>query len=255
MSGFNRILKIQPRQSTQVLHQPSIQSTSGSTTATTLSVRTPLSRLPVRPIPLTSSKTPMKRPSTMISQVNAPIKKRYIGAQRYIPSPSLIEDEDEIAEEEFPGNQQGFHDGGFGSLDVEEIESQMVDVEKEKAVDVESKKVFTKVTEESIESGGFIIPSEQQKQLQPSFHWLAGRADGQYRVVLGYNTLFKPKNAVDATTGEKTENNRWRVVRFENRYKENFPYAEFPVKYIEPIIQALTKAREKHEEETLTEEL
>lgn len=249
MSGFNRILNAQPRQTVQVHHQ------SGQLS----SVRSPLSRLPIKPAPqgnIMALKTPMKRVSTVINQPEAPIKKRYLESRRtFLPSPSLIMDDEDLVEDEHPANQQGLHDGGFGSLDVEEIENQLVDVEKEQPVESDIKKAFTKVTEESVEAGGFILPGEQQKQIYQSYHWLAGRADGQYRVVLGYNTQFKPKNAVDATTGEKTENNRWRVVRFENRYKENFPYAEFPVKYIEPLIQALSKARDQHEHETLTEEV
>jgi len=45
------------------------------------------------------------------------------------------------------------------------------------------------------------------------------------------------------------------VVRFENRYKENYPYTEFPAKYLGPLIQALEKARETHDDEMKEESI
>jgi hypothetical protein len=117
------------------------------------------------------------------------------------------------------------------------------------------KVVFERIKEDTIEMGGFVLPGSEKKEVLKSYNWIAGRADGQYRVVLGNNTLFKPKNPVDSKTGEK-DSNRWRVVRFENRYKENYPYTEFPAKYIETLINALIKAKEQYdremEEETAT---
>ena len=140
---------------------------------------------------------------------------------------------------DFPANQQGLYNGGFGE-NLEKPET--------RNPTTSTKVGFERVNEETVEMGGFVLPGIEKKTIHKSYNWIAGRADGQYRVVLGYNTLFKPKNAVDSTTGEK-DNNRWRVVRFENRYKENYPYTEFPAKYLDPLIQALEKAREQHEAE------
>jgi hypothetical protein len=39
------------------------------------------------------------------------------------------------------------------------------------------------------------------------------------------------------------------VIRFENRYKENYPYTEFPARYLDTIINALLKAKEQHDNE------
>lgn len=111
------------------------------------------------------------------------------------------------------------------------------------------KVAFERVKEDTIEMGGFYLPGSEKKEVLKSYNWIAGRTDGQYRVVLGNNTLFKPKNPVDSKTGER-DSNRWRVVRFENRYKENYPYTEFPAKYIETLINALMKAKEQHDRET-----
>lgn len=251
MSGFNRILTIQPRQSVQQPQQRQRHPTS-QTSKIQPQVGNQLNTSQLR--------TPIKRSSSIMTTAPPPVKKRVVKAVPYFESESLIEeeevDEEVLIENELPANQQALYNGGYGSPDValeEELEKQ---IEVEKPLDLDGKRsTFTKVVEESIEVGGFILPSPEKKDLHKSFHWLAGKKDGQYRVVLGYNTLFKPKNPVNAKTGEKADSFRWRVVRFENRYKDNFPYAEFPAKYIEPIIQALSKAKETYDEEVMNEEL
>lgn len=154
-----------------------------------------------------------------------------------------LEDEMEPTEDydAFPANQQGLYD-----TEVEFTPEEVNEMNKEN----DGRVAFERVKEETVEMGGFILPGAEKKQTHKSYNWIAGRSDGQYRVVLGYNTLFKPKskNGIDVTTGEK-DSSRWRVVRFENRYKENYPYTEFPAKYLIPIIQALEKARETYEQE------
>ena len=107
---------------------------------------------------------------------------------------------------------------------------------------------YERVKEETIEMGGFVLPGSEKKEVLKSYNWIAGRADGQYRVVLGNNTLFKPKNPIDSKTGER-DTTRWRVIRFENRYKENYPYTEFPARYLDTIINALLKAKEQYDNE------
>jgi co-chaperonin GroES (HSP10) len=199
------------------------------------------------------------------SHHNAPLKKRSVESVQSRPqddsfvAAAIIEESDAFLddsqgeviqniEEEmehvgdydaFPANQQGLFDTGYELTPPE-------DSNKENGERV----AFERVKEETVEMGGFILPGSEKKETRKSYNWLAGRSDGQYRVVLGYNTLFKPKskNSIDVTTGEK-DSNRWRVVRFENRYKENYPYTEFPAKYLGPIIQALEKAHETHEQE------
>lgn len=206
--------------------------------------------------------TPLRRPFLDTSNTqNAPLKKRpaelvALNQQfdtmqvesrkpREIPEVHL-EDNDEdfsrsLFEEDdlYPANQLGLYDGGFGASNSQLLNETIADPTPKEKVG------FERVNEDTIEMGGFILPGSEKKTIHKSYNWIAGRADGQYRVVLGYNTLFKVKNAVDSTTGEK-DFNRWRVVRFENRYKENYPYTEFPAKYLEPLIQALEKAREQH---------
>lgn len=262
MSGFNRILATQPRQTIQTVQQPRqtiqvVQQPQRQRHLTISSTRTPLQ--PINRLNSSAIRTPVKRTSSMTTVASIPIKKRLIQAKPCFESESLIEDEEEVeelaVETELPGNQQALYDGGYGSPDgvEEELEKQ---IEDEKPAELEFKKPgFTKVSEESIELGGFLLPMPEKKELHANYHWLAGKADGQYRVVLGYNTLFKPKNPVNAQTGEKADSFRWRVIRFENRYKDNFPYAEFPAKYIEPIIQALSKAKEQYEQETTNDDM
>jgi len=191
--------------------------------------------------------TPVRRP--FLDVQNAPIKKRSIESRppaemndssknqnsylairekRAIPDDSIETYSQAFEEDLFPPNQQGLDNPNPPPTSSSK-----------------GKVGFERVNEETVEMGGFVLPGSEKKMVHKSYNWIAGRADGQYRVVLGYNTLFKVKNAVDSTTGEK-DFNRWRVVRFENRYKENYPYTEFPAKYLEPLIQALEKAREQH---------
>lgn len=279
MIGFNKIVQVQPGR----------QTTPSRVVSTPLGVQ-PAERKSVQNTPMKrtipieqpgSSKrmhqefsTP-RRPFLDVNTIqNAPIKKRVtenivldhdtsfqsVAQQREARSQSMmqtdarsqsmlqtdaqveeyqLEDSIEI-DDAFPANQMGLYDGGFGDPKS--------NVEPKPSTS-KSKVGFERVNEETVEMGGFILPGGEKKQIHKSYNWIAGRSDGQYRVVLGYNTLFKPKNAVDSTTGEK-DFNRWRVVRFENRYKENYPYTEFPAKYLDPLIQALEKAREQHELET-----
>jgi hypothetical protein len=160
-------------------------------------------------------------------------------AQEFIDDESVeieMGDEDDL-----PANQLGLYGGAFDDGFDAPTKDDIVHVK-------DGKVAFERVKEETIEMGGFILPGAEKKQIHKSYNWIAGRSDGQYRVVLGYNTLFKPKskNSIDTSTGEK-DSSRWRVVRFENRYKENYPYTEFPAKYLGPLIQALEKARETHD--------
>jgi hypothetical protein len=209
--------------------------------------------------------TPMKQGSHQNLQGlnNAPLKRRVTESQRQRPQEESftaregrtaeedrvdrdyidesVEIEADDAYDHFPANQLGLYDGGFDlpASGKDEI-----------VQDKDGKVAFERVKEETIEMGGFILPGAEKKEIHKSYNWIAGRSDGQYRVVLGYNTLFKPKskNSIDSSTGEK-DSSRWRVVRFENRYKENYPYTEFPAKYLGPLIQALEKARETHDME------
>ena len=207
--------------------------------------------------------TPVRRP--FLDVQNAPIKKRSIDSRpsaemsessknqnsylairekRAIPDDSIETYSQAFEEDLFPANQQGLYEDGYG--DQIELDDTPADNPNPAPTTSSKGKVgFERVNEETVEMGGFVLPGSEKKMVHKSYNWIAGRADGQYRVVLGYNTLFKVKNAVDSTTGEK-DFNRWRVVRFENRYKENYPYTEFPAKYLEPLIQALEKAREQH---------
>jgi len=212
--------------------------------------------------------TPMKQGSHQNHQVlhNAPLKKRSTESQRHQPQEEsfamresrmgaeiqpvqeFIDDSVEIEQEDeyddMPANQLGLYGGQF------DIPSSAIAAKDDVVQDKDGKVAFERVKEETIEMGGFVLPGAEKKQIHKSYNWIAGRSDGQYRVVLGYNTLFKPKskNTIDTSTGEK-DSSRWRVVRFENRYKENYPYTEFPAKYLGPLIQALEKARETHEDE------
>jgi len=286
MSGFNRITQAQPARSTPTVTPLGIRSNNSNNLNqqrnTYQHVRTPLKR----PQPVESStpaSTPAKRQVAESFQVsraraqsfatppnrmpppslqNAPIKKRSVDAVQIQPQDGSftdgviindsgvyddnsqgeviqnIEEEMVLSEEydAFPANQQGLYENGFDSMPEESNKEN------------EGRVAFERVKEETVEMGGFILPGSEKKHFHKSYNWIAGRSDGQYRVVLGYNTLFKPKskNGIDVTTGEK-DSSRWRVVRFENRYKENYPYTEFPAKYLGPIIQALGKAREAHE--------
>ena len=286
MSGFNRIIQAQPARSTPTVTPLGIRSNNSNNLNQQRNgyqhVRTPLKRpQPVesstpsstvakrqvvesfRVPSLPSFATPLSRMPPP-SQHNAPLKKRSVDAMHNPPQGGsftdgvIIDESDgydgdsqgeviQNIEEEmvlsddydaFPANQQGLYEIGF--------ESTPEDSNKEN----EGRVAFERVKEETVEMGGFVLPGAEKKQIHKSYNWIAGRSDGQYRVVLGYNTLFKPKskNGIDVTTGEK-DSSRWRVVRFENRYKENYPYTEFPAKYLVPIIQALGKARETHEQE------
>lgn len=202
--------------------------------------------------------TPVRRP--FLDAQNAPLKKRsadsrlndadndYLRIREKVTVPTVDIPDDSINYSEldvdsFPANQQGLYEDGY---DLPNSQGELGSNSNSTSTAVAKSKVgFERVNEETVEMGGFILPGSEKKITHKSYNWIAGRADGQYRVVLGYNTLFKVKNAVDSTTGEK-DFNRWRVVRFENRYKENYPYTEFPAKYLEPLIQALEKAREQH---------
>ena len=156
--------------------------------------------------------------------------------------------DDSINAEELPANQLGLYPDGYGHLEDEgaTVENKRENHHAEKTVS--GKVSYERVKEDTIEMGGFVLPGSERKVITKSYNWIAGRADGQYRVVLGNNTLFKPKNAIDSKTGEK-DSTRWRVIRFENRYKENYPYTEFPAKYIDTLINALQKAKEQYDVE------
>ena len=296
MSGFNKIIQIQPSRGTST--PLGVRSTLASSSLKTPQANqsnpmkniqqavlrqsqssafiTPTKQMIPSSQARSSNFTPLKRPLQSYNHqkiVNAPIKKRsvelhqtgyessYREHQDRDNSPSLLEvdennnpevldglhqeievDDEELSHDFFPGNQQAFFDNGFGDESLKSLKQNSNDSI------IKTKVGFERVNEETVEMGGFVLPGSEKKTIHKSFNWIAGRADGQYRVVLGYNTLFKPKNAVDSTTGEK-DFNRWRVIRFENRYKENYPYTEFPAKYLDPLIQALEKAREQHEVE------
>lgn len=276
MSGFNRITQAQPARGSTMMPLPIPLGVKSSTSninnqrPTYQHTRTPIKRsLP------NETSTPSRKPKMMMTEriqtnnfatpmnrnppcasSNAPLKKRSVeniqSTQHntfsdgvIIEDESFFEDhqarsvdEGEYDESAFPANQQGLYDGGFGSNS------------EEANLDANIRVPFERVKEETIEMGGFLLPGLDKKSTHKSYNWIAGRSDGQYRVVLGYNTLFKPKNknGIDSSTGEK-DSSRWRVIRFENRYKENYPYTEFPAKYLTPIIQALEKAREAHDQE------
>lgn len=272
MLGFNKIMQIQPSRQQLPSRTPL-----GVNEQRRGSQATPVKRPATLPNDGPTSNrarmeftTPVRRPFMDHSNLqNAPLKKRignatvppqqgntsYQEATRVVRS--VDEDvSDEIndidsqsmlfEEDSFPGNQQALYDGGFGDPSSQEQNENLQTTTSATTTNVVKGKIgFERVNEETVEMGGFILPGSEKKSIHKSYNWIAGRADGQYRVVLGYNTLFKAKNAVDSTTGEK-DFNRWRVVRFENRYKENYPYTEFPAKYLEPLIQALEKAREQH---------
>lgn len=282
MSGFNRITQIQPARS----GTPTVLGIKPNTInavinrAQHVQQMTPMKRPQLSTV---NTSTPAKRPTTVstsrgtgfitpVNKVvqpnhhNAPIKKRSLEPQHHeiehdesytngvvIESPSILDGPDQVDEDheidydDFPANQMGFYENGFDSP-PQANDGRQSSQEKENRV------AFERVKEETVEMGGFILPGSEKNRIHKSYNWIAGRSDGQYRVVLGYNTLFKPKtkNGIDAATGEK-DSSRWRVVRFENRYKENYPYTEFPAKYLTPIIQALEKARETHDLENKEE--
>jgi hypothetical protein len=272
MSGFNRITQIQParsnalaaplgvssHQSTGMIRQPSSTPAKRSLPHPASTTATPAKQLSVRNENIVYT-TPSNKTAPPSNHHNAPMKKRSIESQRQkivaqetletrfheVASPTLIDEIEPVDdstyddEYEFQANQLGMFDGLYQSS------SQAAeDVNQESGGRV----AFERVKEETVEMGGFILPGAEKKSVHKSYNWIAGRSDEQYRVVLGYNTLFKPKskNGIDSSTGEK-DSSRWRVVRFENRYKENYPYTEFPAKYLTPIIQALEKARETHD--------
>lgn len=271
MSGFNRInqtqltrpvmapLGVRNHNIENQRQHTNIGSTPLKRSAPLVETFTPAKRNQLQTIPSDRGfNTPSNRENARLdltSVHNAPIKKRSTENTRHqqgnsftdgviIESPSLIMDQSQDFEvDDFPANQQGLYDDGF------DLPSQVND---NHVIEKNGRVAFERVKEETVEMGGFILPGAEKKQIHKSYNWIAGRSDGQYRVVLGYNTLFKPKtkNGIDVATGEKDESTaRWRVVRFENRYKENYPYTEFPAKYLSPLIQALDKARETYEEE------
>jgi hypothetical protein len=282
MSGFNRINQIQPVRTTPTVTPLGVRSNNVIIQNRVQQTRqmTPVKR--TSPTAITSS-TPAKRsaitPSRNPGYVtpgnttnygnyhNAPVKKRSIEVEHregglgesftegvVIESPSILEnqnheyvDDQENEYDVFPSNQLGLYDGEYISQPRPQPSSSKSPQSNEK----DDRPAFERVNEETVEMGGFILPGAEKAQSHKSYNWIAGRSDGQYRVVLGYNTLFKQKskNGIDISTGEK-DVTRWRVVRFENRYKEiNFPYTEFPAKYLTPIMQALEKARETYDAE------
>jgi hypothetical protein len=280
MSGFNRINQIQPVRTTPTVTPLGVRSNinNGQNRIQHSHQMTPVKRFQ----PPTDASTPAKRhaiatPSrgqgyitpvnkvTLANNHNAPIKKRSIEPEHsegglgetynegvVIESPSILEnheqeylDEQENEYDDFPANQLGLYDSGYGSQSQPRAATSSKDDQPQ---DKDGRVAFERVKEETVEMGGFVLPGSEKSRIHKSYNWIAGRSDGQYRVVLGYNTLFKQKtkNGIDASTGEK-DITRWRVVRFENRYKENYPYTEFPAKYLTPIIQALEKARETYD--------
>lgn len=293
MSGFNKIIQVQPTRGIStplgVRSNPTLSSSKAPQAIHSTPMKniqqavlrqsqssafvTPSKQMTSSLQARSSNITPLKRPLQAYNHqkiVNAPMKKRsvevtqtgyetsYRQHQDGGASPSLLEvdennqevlddlhqeievDEEELSHDYFPGNQQAFFGDSLGDESLKSLKQNSTESNSKTKVG------FERVNEETVEMGGFVLPGSEKKTIHKSFNWIAGRADGQYRVVLGYNTLFKPKNAVDSTTGEK-DFNRWRVIRFENRYKENYPYTEFPAKYLDPLIQALEKAREQHE--------
>jgi len=279
MSGFNKINRVQSNHS---LPPPPLgvrgKSASNMMWQQPSHTMTPAKRPhhPENSTPAKRSKdfgydTPVKHGSHQNQQAlhNAPIKKKSTDSQRRHPqeesfamrdarmeresqqAQEYINESVEIEEADYddlPANQLGLYDGRF-DIQASAIKDDIIQ-------DKDGKVAFERVKEETIEMGGFILPGAEKKQIHKSYNWIAGRSDGQYRVVLGYNTLFKPKskNTIDTSTGEK-DSSRWRVVRFENRYKENYPYTEFPAKYLGPLIQALEKARETHDDEMKEESI
>jgi hypothetical protein len=271
MSGFNKISQIQPVRSTPTAPL----GVRGKSSSTMMWQQPSLTMTPAKRSHLQENHTPAKKSrdfaySTPMKQGshhnlqglnNAPLKRKVTESQRQRPQEESFAsrerrtaEEDQVRQEyidesveieaddaydHLPANQLGLYDGGydFPAPGKDEV-----------VQDKDGKVAFERVKEETIEMGGFILPGAEKKQIHKSYNWIAGRSDGQYRVVLGYNTLFKPKskNSIDSSTGEK-DSTRWRVVRFENRYKENYPYTEFPAKYLGPLIQALEKARETHD--------
>lgn len=210
--------------------------------------------------------TPVMKSAGYANHHNAPIKKRSIEPEHregglgesytegvIVESPSILgnrdqeyEDDQENEYDDFPANQLGLYDSGYGTQSQPQAAASSLKDDQTREKD--DRVAFERVKEETVEMGGFVLPGSEKNRIHKSYNWIAGRSDGQYRVVLGYNTLFKQKskNGIDVSTGEK-DSTRWRVIRFENRYKENYPYTEFPAKYLTPIIQALEKAREAYD--------
>lgn len=188
-----------------------------------------------------------------------PLKKRSLEGSYINQNEAPLED---FEEDYYPANQLGLYSGGYDnpqfSPDVETTANNSEPGSVSLLNDVEEKKEksgkiqYERIKEDSIEMGGFVLPGSEKRIITKSYNWIAGRSDGQYRVVLGNNTLFKAKNAIDSKTGEK-DSTRWRVIRFENRYKENYPYTEFPAKYIDTLINSLTKAKEQYDAEQAEE--
>ena len=220
---------------------------------------------------------PTEIPSRLNIQVNSedhgiPIKKRSLGESFSQHQQSNYGLSEAFEDDYFPANQLGLYSGGYDHtehstnndsvMDQSRPNSQSLLIEsgvnhqtagsqsllKDSDEKQTEKILYERVKEETIEMGGFILPGSEKKPVLKSYNWIAGREDGQYRVVLGNNTLFKVKNAIDSKTGEK-EGSRWRVIRFENRYKENYPYTEFPARYIDALINSLTKAKEQFDAE------
>jgi len=286
MSGFNRITQIQPARTTPVVTplgvRPNINNVQNRLQQS--HPMTPVKRLQPTEASTPAKRQAIATPSrgqgfiTPVNSVNrgnhvnhhnAPIKKRSIEPEHregglgesytegvVIESPSILDNIDHEYEEDqenlyddFPANQLGLYDSRYDSQSQPQVQAQASTSSKdEQSGEKDGRVAFERVKEETVEMGGFILPGSEKKGMHKSYNWIAGRSDGQYRVVLGYNTLFKQKskNGIDASTGEK-DVTRWRVIRFENRFKENYPYTEFPAKYLGPIIQALEKARETHD--------
>ena len=191
---------------------------------------------------------------------SVPLKKRGMGGMFASQNMSFRDEEDYNL---MPSNQLGLYPLDYdieGEIESETVQSlnevphanvNQTSAEVKTLNDSKTEKAkvsYERVKEDTIEMGGFVLPGSEKKEVLKSYNWIAGRADGQYRVVLGNNTLFKPKNPIDSKTGEK-DTTRWRVVRFENRYKENYPYTEFPARYMDTIINSLIKAKEQYDSE------
>lgn len=66
---------------------------------------------------------------------------------------------------------------------------------------------------------------------------------------------MKKEGVINPESGEKQTRGKFRVVRFENHYREkNSPFVEFPAKYITCILQALASAGEIFDKEVAEDE-
>jgi hypothetical protein len=224
------------------------------------------------------------------SLLNAPNKKRTVEVDRettHLIQRRLNEDDFQSSQDgfrrqtpprsasyEFEAEESGFHANQLGMYEMDRTSSQRDFVssnvtprrmsadepppDAEASQEEKGKQGYERIKQPSISMGGFYLPEPPKKALLQNYHWQIGKQTSQYHLVLGYNTQFKPKNAVDMTTGEKGDT-RWRVLRIENRWKENAPFVEIPWKYGIPLAKAViaghdTAAKEAAEIQHLEEQ-